>query len=267
VIPVYNELAYLAACLDSVAAQLHPVDEVIVVDDGSTDGCTEIAARYDFVRILRQPHAGLIAARSHGFDAATGDILARIDADCTLEPDWSCALLAAFDKHTYVAGVAGVAITDLLPFVRSLHSVFFSWAYCVQTSAFFGAPIMWGANMAIRRQAWQKIRQSICLDDHIVHEDQDISLAMAEHGQRIYLATACRVRTSGQSIHTWHKLWEYTKRRHATRHLHAAKLPKVSARQRCVYVLTKLAFMPGFALFYTVSFVLQPFDSYRIAKR
>ena len=73
IIPAYNSAATLARAIDSVLAQSYPAHEVIVVDDGSTDGTSDVAARYgDKLRYIRQDNAGVSSARNHGAQAATG---------------------------------------------------------------------------------------------------------------------------------------------------------------------------------------------------
>jgi glycosyltransferase involved in cell wall biosynthesis len=82
VIPAYNAETFLAEAIDSVLAQGHDTLEVIVVDDGSTDGTAGVARGYGArVRLLQQSNAGIGSARNTGVDAATGDLLAFLDAD------------------------------------------------------------------------------------------------------------------------------------------------------------------------------------------
>ncbi|HET6924501.1 MAG TPA: glycosyltransferase family A protein, partial [Candidatus Saccharimonadales bacterium] len=81
VIPVYNEEDHLDACLRSVMAQRIPFDEIVVVDNNSTDKTLWIARTFPNVRIVRETRQGVVHARSTGFDHARGDIIARIDAD------------------------------------------------------------------------------------------------------------------------------------------------------------------------------------------
>jgi glycosyltransferase involved in cell wall biosynthesis len=82
IVPVYNAEPYLAEALQSVFVQDWPLAEVIVVNDGSTDGSVEIlaACRDPLVRI-DQPHAGVAAARNTGLRHASGDVIAFQDAD------------------------------------------------------------------------------------------------------------------------------------------------------------------------------------------
>ncbi len=82
VIPVYNGERYLAEAIESVLGQLYRPLELLVVDDGSSDGSAEVAGRYDTcVRLIRAPHEGLAAARNRGAEAAEGFYLAFLDAD------------------------------------------------------------------------------------------------------------------------------------------------------------------------------------------
>ena len=88
IIPVYNSAATLARAIDSVLAQSYPAHEIIVIDDGSSDGTADLAARYgDKLRYMRQDNAGVSSARNHGARIATGEWLAFLDADDWYYPD------------------------------------------------------------------------------------------------------------------------------------------------------------------------------------
>lgn len=87
-IPVYNTERYVAAAIDSVLAQTRPADEVIVVDDGSTDGTSEVLAGFGArISVLRQPQSGPGSALNRGIARATGDFLSFLDADDLWLPD------------------------------------------------------------------------------------------------------------------------------------------------------------------------------------
>ena len=87
VVCVYNAAAYLDACLASLAALEHPRYEVLVVDDGSTDGSLAIARRHG-VEVVALRHAGVSAARNAGVAAARGEVVAFLDADEEATPWW-----------------------------------------------------------------------------------------------------------------------------------------------------------------------------------
>jgi glycosyltransferase involved in cell wall biosynthesis len=82
IVPVYNGEKYLAEAIESILKQDYQSTEIIVVDDGSTDGTGAVAARYSKrLRCLRQTNAGPGAARNLGIDAAAGEFVAFLDAD------------------------------------------------------------------------------------------------------------------------------------------------------------------------------------------
>ena len=92
VIPVYRVVQYLRRCVDSVLAQTYTQIEVILVDDGSPDGCPAICDAYaredGRVRVIHQKNAGLSGARNRGIEAAEGEWLAFVDSDDYLAPEF-----------------------------------------------------------------------------------------------------------------------------------------------------------------------------------
>ena len=81
IICAYNYDRFLPRCLESVISQSRPADEIILVDDGSTDQTLNVVSRFPSVRYMRQEHAGKAAAFSRGFDASKGDLVFHLDAD------------------------------------------------------------------------------------------------------------------------------------------------------------------------------------------
>lgn len=90
IVPVYNTGEYLAHCLESLIAQTHQNIEIILVDDGSTDGssdvCDEFADRDSRIRVIHQKNAGVSSARNAGLKAASGAFLTFVDSDDLLVP-------------------------------------------------------------------------------------------------------------------------------------------------------------------------------------
>lgn len=81
IICTYNYARFLPRCLETVLAQSQPADEIIVVDDGSTDETAEVVKRFPQVRYIRQENAGKAAAFNRGFHESAGDIVCHLDAD------------------------------------------------------------------------------------------------------------------------------------------------------------------------------------------
>jgi glycosyltransferase involved in cell wall biosynthesis len=97
IIPAWNAARFLAEAVESVQAQTRKVDEIIVVDDGSTDDTAEVAASLPGVRLIRQKNAGSGAARNAGIIVAKGEYLAFNDADDLWLPDKIALQMAAFE--------------------------------------------------------------------------------------------------------------------------------------------------------------------------
>lgn len=97
IVPVYNVEPYLTECIDSILAQTYRDFELILVDDGSTDGCHAICDAYgekhDFVKVIHQSNKGLSAARNAGIDASKGEYLTFIDSDDMIKKDYLEKLL------------------------------------------------------------------------------------------------------------------------------------------------------------------------------
>ena len=109
VIPAWNAAATIGATLASVLAQTRPADEIVVVDDGSSDGTAAIvealASRHAALRLVRQENAGPMRARNRGVAETTGDYVAPIDADDLWANDY-LADMAADDPHPEVRRAA-----------------------------------------------------------------------------------------------------------------------------------------------------------------
>lgn len=80
IVPLFNGRRFIAEALASATRQTHPRVELVVVDDGSTDDGVDIARTFD-VRLVRQPNAGVAAARNRGVDEARGDLVVFLDQD------------------------------------------------------------------------------------------------------------------------------------------------------------------------------------------
>jgi glycosyltransferase involved in cell wall biosynthesis len=110
VVCCYNAATTLDECLQSLGKLGYPNYEVIVIDDGSTDG-THLIAENRAVRCVRVPNGGLSRARNLGIEAARGEIVAFIDSDAYADPDWLFYMVNALEEN----GAAAVGGPNLSP--------------------------------------------------------------------------------------------------------------------------------------------------------
>jgi glycosyltransferase involved in cell wall biosynthesis len=90
IVPVYNGALYIVEAVEAILAQTYPAREIIVVNDGSTDGTATVLARFEGrITLITQANAGVQAARNRGIERACGAWIALCDADDFLGADLS----------------------------------------------------------------------------------------------------------------------------------------------------------------------------------
>ena len=183
IIPAYNEEKYIGACLESLANQEVPADEIIVIDNNCKDKTVEIASKYD-VKIIKQPIQGMIPARDLGFETATGDILVRCDSDSVAPKNWIKTIRDDFEKEKIV-GVFGPGEFYDSKMPKWLVLFFFRTYFFIGKNI-LGHEMLLGSNMAITKDSWEKVKHNTCCEDHIVHEDVDIAIHVGKLGKILY---------------------------------------------------------------------------------
>lgn len=108
-IPCYNGSKYIGAAIESVLRQRYPANEVLVVDDGSTDESVKITKRYPVRLLQHNGNRGLASARNTAIEAATGDVIVFIDADAVANTDLLAILLSGYNAPE-IGGVGGQGI-------------------------------------------------------------------------------------------------------------------------------------------------------------
>src|SRR5947209_16672453 len=106
VIPVRDDADMLERCLLALEQQTRPPDEVVVVDNGSSDDSAGIARRHG-ARVIAEPSPGIAGAAASGFDHARGDLLVRIDADSLPPASWLRRIVAAFEADAALDALTG----------------------------------------------------------------------------------------------------------------------------------------------------------------
>jgi hypothetical protein len=155
VIAAYNAASTLSECLSSIRELNYPDYETVVVDDGSTDATSEIANQSG-VRTIRVEHQGLAAARNTGVDAASGEVVAFIDADARADRDWLYHLVEAISRRD----AAAAAGPNFAPDPQSARAAAMAAAPGLPREVRAGddrLAQLCGCNMAITRAALLKV--------------------------------------------------------------------------------------------------------------
>ena len=197
VVPSYNDAVLLRACLAALAVQTRPADEVIVVDNASTDDTAEVAIAGG-ARVVREERRGILAATSAGFDAAVGDLLLRLDADSVPGPDWVERVVAAFDDDPSLGALSGPGV--FYGGSAAIHWIaehIYIGAYSSIVRGLLGHPVLFGSNLAIRSTTWAQVRTRVHRDVREVHDDFDIAINL-EPGTGVRFDPTLRVGVSAR---------------------------------------------------------------------
>lgn len=181
-IPCFNVETFIESCIAGILNQTYPVDEILIVDDGSRDSTVKIARQYP-VKIIEHPYnKGLAAARNTAFQHASNELVASLDADCVPNPDWlSTLVLLLDDSKTGVVGgrLVETALFCLADYWRESH-LRQDWGDARVNNPLF----MFGNNNIIRK--------SVLLSTGGYNEDMRTNGEDADISQRI--------RTSGYNL-------------------------------------------------------------------
>lgn len=180
VIPVKNDAEHLRRCLAALERQTQTPDEIIVVDNDSTDASAEVARSHG-VTVVRCTQAGVSAASASGYDAAVGEIILRLDADCVPSERWVAATVAAFAQHPRASVYSGGArFIDGPPALRAPLAAVYLLSYALVCAPTLGHLPVFGSNLAFRRSAWLDVRAHVHRDDPELHDDLDLAYHFGE---------------------------------------------------------------------------------------
>ena len=201
VIPAYNEEKYLKQCLASLKKQEVKPDEIIVVDNNSTDKTAQIAKKFGVI-VLKESRQGITYARNRGFDEAKYEIIARCDADTILPPNWIKRIKADFQRKRMPDAILGlVEFYDMEMPAFPPYFVTMVFKFYVGTlKKLMGHYPLNGPNMLITKDIWKKMGKKVCLDDSQVHEDIDLSIHIHKAGGNIVFDDKLMAKFSARRI-------------------------------------------------------------------
>ncbi|MEV0095947.1 bifunctional polysaccharide deacetylase/glycosyltransferase family 2 protein [Streptomyces sp. NPDC050738] len=226
IVPAYNERECIANTVRSLAASDHRI-EIIVVDDGSTDGTADIvdALRMPYVRVVRQRNAGKPAALNNGIEHARYDLVVMMDGDTVFEPSTVRELVQPFGDPR-VGAVAGNAK------VGNRDSLIGAWQHIEYVMGFNldrrmydmlrCMPTIPGAVGAFRREALDRVGG---MSEDTLAEDTDITMALHRDGWHVVYAENARAWTeapeSVQQLWSQRYRWSYGTMQAIWKHRHA----------------------------------------------
>ncbi len=181
-IPCYNSERTVARCIESVLAQTYAPSEIIVIDDHSCDGSTEIIRRYPVKLVVNEKNLGLAACRNRAFRSASGKFVAALDADCVACPDWLEKLMPLFDDNG-IAGAGGRLVEDaavsLADRWRSRHMAQ-EWGDIVLNDP----PFLYGCNTVFRKESFF---QAGAYSEALRNNYEDVDFSERLYGQGLGL--------------------------------------------------------------------------------
>ncbi len=208
VIPVYNEEDHIADCLEAIALQRIKPFEVLVIDNNSTDQTATIARRFHFVRVITEKKQGVVHARNRGFTAAQGDIIGRIDADTIVPANWTEQINQIFAADAALDAISGAVTYHDFPYQRFAGKVDLLFRQAI-ANGMGDEVFLYGANMAIRRQTWNTVRNEVCHDAGL-HEDFDLAIHTENQGAVVRFDPRLRAAVSLRRIDVgFRDFWEY----------------------------------------------------------
>lgn len=229
VIPVKDDARELERCLEALSRQTVAAMEILVIDNGSTDDSAEVGARFG-AQVLSQPEPGIPATAAFGYDAASGTIIARCDADSLPGIDWIERLATTFVDHPGIVAVTGPGdFPDLAPVKRRLADTAYMGAYFTFVGLALAQPPVFGSNFAMTAAAWHGVRDRVHRDDRRVHDDFDLSVQFGPL-QRVLLDPTLRLPISSRPFTSFPSMLKRTVRGSYTVWVNLARLRPIHRR-------------------------------------
>jgi len=180
VIPARNDAEMLATCLTALAQQTGLPDsvevEIVVVDNDSSDDTAQVAHDAG-ARVITEPVPGIPQAASAGYDAARGELIARIDADSVCPPGWLARAIAVFAHDDELSVLTGTGeFYGASELVHRIGKAWYLGGMYWSMTGYLGHPPIFGSNFVMRRAVWTQLRDEVHRSQRTIHDDLDLSL-------------------------------------------------------------------------------------------
>ncbi len=195
VIPVYNEVEYIAQCLECLVNQEDTAEEIIVVDNNSTDNTVQIVKQFPQVTLIHEQKQGMIPARNAGFEAAQYEVIARCDADALPPKNWIKKIKENFSYQEIDALSGPIVYYDLIPRLPQASQVYIEFFKQMQKHH-----VMIGPNMALTKTIWNNVKNELCTEDKAAHEDIDLAIHINEIGGRVHIDKSLIMEVSARRL-------------------------------------------------------------------
>jgi len=236
IVPAYNEAANIAATVRSLVASAYPALEVIVVDDGSSDGTADIVERMRLrgVRVIRQANAGKPAALNTGIRAARADLLVLVDGDTVFQPDTVYRLVQGFADPTVGAISGNTKVANRRRLLGRWQHLEYVIGFNLDRRMYDVLecmPTIPGAIGAFRREVLRAVGG---VPGDTLAEDTDLTMAVLRAGWRVVYEEAAIAWTEAPS--TLRQLWRqryrwcYGTMQAMWKHRHALREPGAGGR-------------------------------------
>ena len=187
VVPAFNAEKLIERCLESLKNQTVSPYEIIVVDNNSTDRTAAIAEQYGVI-VVKESRQGIAWARDAGFLKASGDIIARCDADCVTPKTWVETITKYYSTTPTerYKGITGSGYyTTKSELLGKILGTLMTEGYNMGNRLMTGSVSLYGSCMAFPRNWWDEVKEEVCHDSHVIHEDIDISVHLLNKGFKI----------------------------------------------------------------------------------
>lgn len=200
IVPIYNVEKYIRRCVDSIVSQTYKDLEIILVDDGSPDGCPQIcdeyAAKDSRIKVIHKKNGGLSDARNTGIEIAKGDFIGFVDGDDYILPEMYEVLYKACVKHNVDIAMCGRRVIDE-------KNTIIKYEFCMSSQIVLSAQEAVASLLTFQKcdsAAWDKLYKkslfsSVRYPVGVHYEDQNVTSKLL-----YYAGEVCHV---GQALYVY----------------------------------------------------------------